>query len=693
MNSVRSRNSNGEKSCRRERAWRTELIPFWFAAFLLRAGMWQPWAVADLVPQPAPAPVPQAPPPAPPIVFRSPPKPSSVRTPLVAPTLYSIGDPTDEEQLYLEFINRARADPQGESLRLKNTDDPLILNAYSTNVTGFSVDLSLMVSQFATISPQPPLSMNAKLLASARLHTKDMFDHQFQGHTNFSDGGRFDTRMNAQGYNWTAAGENVYSFAKSVFFGHAGFEVDWGAGLGGMQTPPGHRENIHSRSFLEVGIGVTNGVNGSVGPQIVTQDFGIEGANLNVFITGVVYYDFNTNGFYDVGEGIGGVTVTVPGINFYAVTSESGGYSIPVPNGNYTVNFTANGLSNQVAAVVGAANSVKKDCRPAYTPPVISGPDWITSGQARAFSFSPVGAATSYQWQQYHRLAFTAVEGAENGLTTNVTAMVSPGYAVVTNDVKNSGNFSFHLAHVNPPVGEILALNRLLLPSATSQLIFSSRLGYAGTGEVARCQISLSGGSSWQDVWTQAGTGGSGESTFTQRIVSLAGYAGQQVMVRFVYDFAGGDYYPFATDGFYYGLYLDDISVSNAEELVEPVVTDIPTGTAFNFTPASTNNYLLRVRAKVSNRILNYGPAQLVSSSPIQITGVQYLSGPQVQIDFTLASGSAGTFQLLSAPAVTGPWTTDPSAVRQALNPNSQFRFTTATGATSHRFYRVEMAP
>src|SRR5215208_4318672 len=37
---------------------------------------------------------------------------------------YSIGQPTDEEQLYLEFINRARANPPAEGARLAATADP-----------------------------------------------------------------------------------------------------------------------------------------------------------------------------------------------------------------------------------------------------------------------------------------------------------------------------------------------------------------------------------------------------------------------------------------------------------------------------------------------------------------------------------------------------------------------------------------
>src|SRR5438034_9465367 len=62
--------------------------------------------------------VPQAPPTAPPVEVRAPvpQRPSPRRQ---GPTLYSIGDPTDEEQLYLEYINRKqrrterRTNPRG----------------------------------------------------------------------------------------------------------------------------------------------------------------------------------------------------------------------------------------------------------------------------------------------------------------------------------------------------------------------------------------------------------------------------------------------------------------------------------------------------------------------------------------------------------------------------------------------------
>src|SRR3954468_11033820 len=278
-----------------------------------------------------------APPPAPPIVEGG--APFSLESPNApASQLYSIGQPTNEEQYYLELINRARANPTAEGIRLAVTTDPSVVSAY----TAFAVNLVLMQAQFALIAPAPPLSMNAELMNAARAHSQNMLQNNYQGHS--GPDGSITTRLAGYtaGANGWSIGENVYAYSKSVWFGHAGFEVDWGgsAATGGMQSPPGHRQNIHSVSFREVGVGVVLGSNGSVGPQLVTQDFGTVGGLLP-FVTGVVYRDLNSNGFYDPGEGLGGVTVTIANVNNYAVTASSGGYSVPVPgSGTYSVTFS-----------------------------------------------------------------------------------------------------------------------------------------------------------------------------------------------------------------------------------------------------------------------------------------------------------------------------------------------------------------
>ena len=303
-----------------------------------------------------------APPPAPPITSGS----SVQQLSPAAPTaqLYSIGSPTNEEQYYLELINRARANPTAEGIRLATTTDPNVVSAYNA----FGVNLVLMQSQFALIPSAPPLSINATLTTAARAHSQNMLQNNYQGHS--GPDGSLSTRLAGytSGANGWSIGENVYAYSKSVWYGHAGFEVDWGGGAanGGMQNPPGHRQNIHSTTFREVGIGVvlgSNGGSGGVGPQLVTQDFGTVGG-LSPFVTGVVYRDLNNNGFYDPGEGVGGVTVTIANVTSYAVTASSGGYSVPVPgsSGTYTVTFNGGGAptTQKVVSVTNAQN-VKAD--------------------------------------------------------------------------------------------------------------------------------------------------------------------------------------------------------------------------------------------------------------------------------------------------------------------------------------------
>jgi cysteine-rich secretory family protein len=238
-----------------------------------------------------------------------------------------------------------------------------VLSAYSS----FGVNLVLMQTQFALIPPAPPLSMNATLTTAARAHSQNMLQNNYQGHS--GPDGSLTTRL--QGYtagaNGWSIGENVYAYSKSVWYGHAGFEVDWGgsAASGGMRSPPGHRQNIHSATFREAGIGVvlgSNGGSGGVGPQLVTQDFGMVGG-LPAFVTGVVYRDLNSNGFYDPGEGLGGVTVTVSNTNSYAVTASSGGYSVPVSgSGSYTVTFSGGSVptTQKNVSVINGQN-VKSD--------------------------------------------------------------------------------------------------------------------------------------------------------------------------------------------------------------------------------------------------------------------------------------------------------------------------------------------
>jgi len=579
-----------------------------------------------LAQEPVTAPQPQAPPTPPPIITRKVMQGMGGIIALGGPTLYSIGTPTDEEQYYVELINRARANPPTEGLRLATTTDPDVVAA----IASFSVDLAMLQAEFNAISPAPPVSISAALTASARGHSDWMFANAVQSHTG-AGGSDPGARITSAGYTWTTYGENIFSYAKSVFYGHAGFQIDWGSGTGGMQGPPrGHRSNIHSNGFREIGVGVRLGSNtvnsNTVGPQLVTQDFGtVSGAT--PFVTGVVYYDLNGNGFYDPGEGVGGVTVSVQGSTYYAVSANSGGYSVPVPNSDATrtVSFSGPGLGQSLNATISGLNNAKADFVPPYSTPAVSGPATAYTGSSSNYTINAVGGATQYGWQYAEKLAASA----ENCDTlANFTTATTAGYNVVETGVKDSGTASLHMAH--PAVEtQTITFSKTYYPQAGSTLQFKSRLGYAGTAQTAHVQVAVEGTSNWTDVYTQGGTGGSGEAGFVARTASLASYAGQFIRIRFAYSVVSGSYFPQTSSGV--GWYLDTISFTNTSELSGATAVDPLASPAFSFSPPKTGTFLLSARPYISGRYWSFGPVKEVTAqAPTGYAGWVATTYPQV---------------------------------------------------------------
>ena len=638
---------------------------------------------------------PTAPPPPPAVIEAAPGAAPEPRLRSAA-TLYSIGDPTPEEQLYIEMINRARANPVGEAELFTATTDPKILLNYDY----FGVDLALMETQFSLIAPVPPLAPNAQLATAARRHSQDMLAKSFQGHTG-SDNSTFDQRAREAGYTFSIVGENVYANADSVFHGHAGFEVDWGNGVGGMQTPPGHRNTIHDGSFREIGLGVVFGQNtpaaGSVGsqyrpvgPQLVTQEFGTrQGAT--PLITGVAYFDLNGNNSYDAGEGVGGVNVNVSGTATQAITARSGGYAVPVAgNGTYTVTFSGDGVAPfERQVTVSQAQNQKVDFVPAYTAPAVTGPATPVINNANTYLIAPVPSANEYQWRNF-QLATPIIEGAESG-SSAVTINQRGTYDVFESTTKKTGARSFHLA---TPAGGIreqsIVLNARYLVNANSTLRFQSRLGWATTTTFAIVQVSTDEGATWQEVYRQAGTTSSGESTFNARSVNLAPFAGSIVKLRFSFLPTGSSYT--STDSAT-GWFIDDIMIDGGFQIANEQITNVPEN-SFIFRPAVVTDFVLQGRARTGHDFLPWGPMLNVRSTQTSATPASFrVSGLSVTngyatIDVELLSGPVPSWTLQSKRSLHVAWA-NVSANVQVLSA-TRFRFTTPIGAADGRqFYRV----
>jgi hypothetical protein len=288
------------------------------------------------------------------------------------------------------------------------------------------------------------------------------------------------------------------------------------------------------------------------------------------------------------------------------------------------------------------------------------------------------------------RVPALGIEGAETGLA-NVTASLSANYDVIQSSAKASGIYGFHLAHPQP-VDQALVMNPVIRPGPTGQLVWAHRLTWASSNQVARVQASTNFGANWQDLWSMAGNSSAGQSAFVRITNSLAAYAGLEIQVRFLYDHMGGSYYNQTSAGI--GWYFDDISFNQCEQLVNNLVLDVTGGTGFDFTPAASTNYSLRVHAKVGDNYVNWGPALLPSASgtvplTIKITSMPVIAASRASFNFSVMSGTGGAFFIETASSPAGPWVADTTAVITTLISGAQFRANCTVGTGGRCFYRV----
>lgn len=323
-----------------------------------------------------------------------------------------------------------------------------------------------------------------------------------------------------------------------------------------------------------------------------------------------------------------------------------------------------------------------------YFPLTISGTNQPAVNAANPYSCTAATNPnlTGYQWLTALATNGNLVDNALNGATNFI---VSPPatYPIVTNAPDGSGN-CFHLTHING-VQQLFQLKEQLFPTNTTTVSFKSLLGYATSAEVARAQISTDDGTTWQDIYAQAGNN-SAETAFTTHTLSLSAYAGKSTLFRFNYDFSTGSYYTGADP--HVGWCLESLIVTNTQQLLN-LATNSTSSTNFTFTPTQLGNYVMQTRGIIFSEFpLDLGAAKQVTAvagTPIITLNVPLVSGSQVKINFTLAAGLASTFQLLQANQLGGAWATNVSAMLTTNIPGSFYQFTTTNGSAT-RFYRVQ---
>lgn len=219
--------------------------------------------------------------------------------------------------------------------------------------------------QLTGVPTVAPLGWNHALANAAAIHNQAMIDADKQSHLLPGERGLFD-RIEDAGYeNGLNVAENIYAYVDGPYFGHAGFYIDWGYGPNGIQDPAGHRDQILSDTYTEIGISYVaeNNPATSVGPYVITHEFGLR-SDYNAQLVGVVHHDSDNDDAYDAGEGLGGITVQVTGngTDISTATWASGGYQLALDPGTYTVTYSGAGLiSPQTRTITMGPQNTKLD--------------------------------------------------------------------------------------------------------------------------------------------------------------------------------------------------------------------------------------------------------------------------------------------------------------------------------------------
>ena len=285
------------------------------------------------------------------------------------------GGPSAAEQYMLELINQARANPVAAAA-----------------TAGIDLNEGLSPGTIAAGAKQP-LAFNPQLIDAARSHTDWMFQNQQFGH----DEGIIDpgAQMRSAGYPFTGTyswGQNIASFGETLIappLSATAAREENDLFVDASEPGRGHRLNILDPSFKEIGIGIGTGAFQGYNSVLTSQDFASESGNS--FLTGVAYIDPGSTHFYQPGQGLGDITITATRISdqasFSTTSWSSGGYTLALPAGAYTVTATGDGLGTQVANNVSiASQNVKLDFTVASRQPnrgTTTPPGWLAGAVFR----------------------------------------------------------------------------------------------------------------------------------------------------------------------------------------------------------------------------------------------------------------------------------------------------------------------
>ena len=271
---------------------------------------------------------------------------------------------------------------------------------------------------------------------------------------------------------------------------------------------------------------------------------------------------------------------------------------------NVMVNGVATNFTYTVAVIdpqTPATNELKT---------TITGNTIPTTGVNTTYSFNSISFAKGYDARIAELAAATQSYTAETTSPT-VTNKTSGSYTLLYSGTGSNGTTVYRLAPTTN--SEVVEFPITYVPSSTSSLTFSSKLGYATTFQTAAIQLSTDDGASWQDIYTKTGTssGYPEQTSFATQTISLAAYANKFIKLRAQYRVnTASTYTQYTGTSPTVSFLLDNLSVTNAQRITTDTIKDTGTATSFSFIPVAGKRYALAARVKpwVGYPALEWGP-------------------------------------------------------------------------------------
>ncbi len=263
-----------------------------------------------------------------------------------------------------------------------------------------------------------------------------------------------------------------------------------------------------------------------------------------------------------------------------------------------------------------------------FDPTVLGDAVTIAGSSSPAVTGAPYAFNSIAQADAYELLVTTGsttawTEGAEDAPLPQISQTTTGTNPLRQSATFRTGSKAFQL--VFPTFNDqSFVITRDIIPTASSTLQFYDLCRFATTTSTLSAEVSINGSSTWTGVWQRPGVGLNSalwDPAFISRSVSLSAYAGQILRVRFILRRNGQSINLGTTSN--HGFFIDDVTVTNATQLVNPGVTSLArTATSFTLNSATAGapltagtSYFLRIRPNVGTQWFPYGPAKIVTAA------------------------------------------------------------------------------